>query len=250
MTGRVTTNTSGTIREAYTLTSDKKLAAEKRVYDGDVLKERASYEYDGQNRLIREKRYYGDPLDTTEDCAVTEYVYGPYSPEPIEVRLLGVKDANGNLISPTDAVDAAGTIKQKAAFDWYGRQTSATDGNGHTSTVEYDGLGRKVKETNPDGTFRTAEYDDANNRITTADEAGNRVAAPVYAARPDRTGVPAGRGDGDPGCLVYIRPSGAPDGTDGIRRGRRGQEPHRAGLRSLRQRDLQDVDGRGGQGAL
>ncbi|WP_306576091.1 RHS repeat-associated core domain-containing protein [Anaerotruncus massiliensis (ex Togo et al. 2019)] len=174
MTGRVTTNTSGTIREAYTLTSDKKLAAEKRVYDGDVLKERAAYEYDGQNRLIREKRYYGDPLDTTEDCAVTEYVYGPYSPEPIEVRLLGVKDANGNLIAPTDTADAAGTIKQTAAFDWYGRQTSATDGNGHTSTVEYDGLSRKVKETNPDGTFRTAEYDDANNRITTADEAGNR----------------------------------------------------------------------------
>ena len=174
MTGRVTTNTSGTIREAYTLTSDKKLAAEKRVYDGDVLKERAAYEYDGQNRLIREKRYYGDPLDTTEDCAVTEYVYGPYSPEPIEVRLLGVKDANGNLIAPTDTADAAGTIKQTAVFDWYGRQTSATDGNGHTSTVEYDGLGRKVKETNPDGTFRTAEYDDANNRIATADEAGNR----------------------------------------------------------------------------
>ena len=100
--------------------------------------------------------------------------YGPYSPEPIEVRLLGVKDANGNLIAPTDTADAAGTIKQTAAFDWYGRQTSATDGNGHTSTVEYDGLSRKVKETNPDGTFRTAEYDDANNRITTADEAGNR----------------------------------------------------------------------------
>ncbi|GKH47843.1 hypothetical protein CE91St45_24050 [Oscillospiraceae bacterium] len=174
MTGRITANTSGTIREAYTLTSDKKLVTEKRVYDSDVLKERAAYEYDGQNRLIREKRYYGDPLDTTEDCAVTEYVYGPYSPEPIEVRLLGVKDANGNLISPTDAADAAGTIKQKAAFDWYGRQTSATDGNGHTSTVEYDGLSRKVKETNPDGTFRTAEYDDANNRIATADEAGNR----------------------------------------------------------------------------
>lgn len=175
MTGRTVTNTSGTIREAYTLTDNKKLVAGKRVYDGDILKERASYEYDDQNRVIREKRYYGDPLDTTAGCVVTEYAYGPYSPEPTEVRLLGVKDANGALIAPTDMADAAGTIKQTAVFDWYGRQTTATDGNGHTSTVEYDGLGRKVKETNPDGTFRSSEYDDAGNRITTTDELGNRT---------------------------------------------------------------------------
>ena len=175
MTGKTTANTLGAVREAYTLTADKKLVAEKRVYDGDILKERASYEYDGQNRVIREKRYYGEPLDTTADCVVTEYAYGGCSPDPTEVRLLGVRDADGNLISATDTADAAGTIKRRAEFDWYGRQTSATDGNGRTSTVEYDGIGRKVKETNPDGTFRGSEYDDANNRIIATDEAGNRT---------------------------------------------------------------------------
>lgn len=173
MTGRTTTNTSGTIREAYTLTGDKKLVAEKRVYDGEALKERTGYEYDGQNRLIREKRYYGAPLDTTTDCYETTYAYeNTTSPAPTQVQMSGVKDADGNLI-PSPYGD--GIVRQTDAFDWYGRQTSVTDGNGHTSTVEYDGLGRKVKETNPDGTFRTTTYDDANNRIITADEAGNRT---------------------------------------------------------------------------
>ena len=176
---KVTSNTNDSIKEQYDLTSDKRLPTVKRVYENGVLKERTEYEYDSY-RLKRQKRYYGQSLADTTDCHVTEYNYGDRSPEPTEVRVLGVCDAQGNLVAPTNAQEAPGTILQTSTYDWFGRVTQKTDGNGNATRIEYDGLGRVTRETYPadagqQGPSKTNTYDDANNVLLTEDEEGNRI---------------------------------------------------------------------------
>ncbi|WP_101909222.1 RHS repeat domain-containing protein [Marasmitruncus massiliensis] len=176
---KTTSNTNWSIKEQYDLTGDKRLPAVKCVYENGVLKERTAFEYEA-NQLKREKRYYGENLASTAICFVTEYRYGTTSPEPTEIRALGVCDAQGNPVAPTNAQEAPGTILQTSVYDWFGRVTQKTDGNGNATRMAHDGLGRVTRETYPAGTgqqepSKANTYDDINNILLAEDEEGNRT---------------------------------------------------------------------------
>lgn len=185
MLEKTTENTNGNVRETYHLSSDKKLVTAKLVYENEILKERTEYEYYGssdgllKNMLKKEKRYYGENLLNSTSCYVTEYCYGNQSPEPTEIRVTGVCDADGNPVKPTNAQDESGTIVQTFTYDWFGRVTKNTDGNGNATLMDYDGIGRPVKESHSKNgqvsPSKTTEYDDKNNQILLTNEEGNQT---------------------------------------------------------------------------
>ena len=168
------------IHEVYTLRSspDNKVVEYKRVYENDELREKTRYIYgsgnDDQNLVIRELRYFAadnEDLNSSTTFVETQKTYDrtQYTSEPVETRVIGMKDVDGQDIDP---------IVQLIEYDSMGRTIKTTDADGFETDTEYDALGRVICERFPAIGGKRDEkrnvYDDTANTVTTIDENGNR----------------------------------------------------------------------------
>ncbi len=152
-----------TIEIKYTLSADKKTVAAQSVFGGGRLVAQTEYTYDGYGNVTGEKieKEPGEWVTTRFEYA-PEY-QGAYLTAVISED---IRDADGGTRD----------IKTSSTYDFAtGNQTTATDGNGHTTAYEYDALDRPTGETYPDGSFETLKYDDLQNILEVTDANGHKL---------------------------------------------------------------------------
>lgn len=162
---------STTIVETNTLTTDKKSVATTTLTSNGTLAAKSEYTYDSKGRASGNK-IYADATHYTQQ----EFSYGSAA-QPTQVKTLNVKTADGALATGSPGY-SDGVIAQKATYNERGLQTSAIDGNGNTTSIEYDVSGRIIKVTRPDGAYASYSYslDPTNgiSSVTYQDEGGNQ----------------------------------------------------------------------------
>ena len=139
--------------------------------------------YDGFGNVIEVRKAYGSPIETRTTYEYeplhngvtkkTEWSYNPFS-APVSITLTSY-DAFGNLTSETEVENVfGGTGSSKAyTYDLRGLQLTATDQNGHMTTMTYDSQGRMLTTTNAAGVVTRYNRDAAGNVVSQIDAEGD-----------------------------------------------------------------------------
>lgn len=176
-----------TIREKYTLTTDKKTVELAEVYEqtgslAEKLKSKTQYVYDNYGNVTEIRNYL-------EDNNWASYISSFYSyQDNVTSRsgqfngayltrkwVEGVKDADGKLLKDKQG-NYTGTIDEEFEFNWYGQLEKKYDKNGNYTTYVYDKLGRIIQIILPDNQNKSKSwnYNDTNNTVEFTDENGNK----------------------------------------------------------------------------
>jgi RHS repeat-associated protein len=152
------TSTDAVTTNAYDAVGNRLIWTEP---DGNAI----TYQYDADNRLIRETNAAGDITLTAYDGVGNVITLTA----PNLNATTNTYDSLNRLIQATDSEGLVGT----ATYDPVGNKLTATDGNGHTTTYGYDALNRLVTETDPLGKTGATAYDAVGNVLTSTDRNGN-----------------------------------------------------------------------------
>ena len=157
-------STKGTLT-VNTLTDDGKSIASSDVYEVTYSSATSSTETDRELKSTVKYQYdeYGNVSATVVNDGTqtikTNYNY-TYATDGSYSVWQSVKNV-------TDADGGKSNVSTFTEYDPLGRQISATDANGNTTTTTYthNGIGKLVKTTAPDGGISTVSYDVRNNII-------------------------------------------------------------------------------------
>ena len=122
----------------------------------------------------------GFPLGVTDPSGqTTTYALDPGTSEILSVSHSGTGttpgdfaatyDANGNVLTATDALGNTTTLTYEPTFN---QVTSITDALGHTSTLSYDGHGNLLTATDPNGKTTHLTYNGTGQVLTATDSLG------------------------------------------------------------------------------
>lgn len=159
-------NTSTTVVEEYTPTSDNLSVQYEKVYENGSLKKTIEYVYDSYGNITQKKEYIDNVNYVRTDYSYTDTQYnGQYT--------------GSNLVSETvygvlDNDNSSKNVSVSYQYDWRGNPTAVTDANGNTTQYEYDSLNRVTKTTAPDGSAETILYDYGATEITKTDALGTK----------------------------------------------------------------------------
>jgi len=151
------------IKTVNTLSDDKKSVAKTEVYEGIVLKEKATYVCNSDGTLASKNIYQSDGT------------YAPYTYEyqcdsdgnmSIVETLSGLRDADANILAD---------IVVYTTTDIQGNIILHKDGKDNVTRYEYDLMNRPVKIIYPDNTFVSYSYDDITNITEATDALGNKI---------------------------------------------------------------------------
>lgn len=141
-----------------------------------------TYQYDADNRRVRETNAAGDVTLIAYDGV--DNVIGTTAPNGNVTT--NAYDADNRLTQVTDSAGAAGSHGYDPAgnrirhtdgngnttaygYDALNRVTAITDALGHTATTQYDAVGNPTATTDRNGNVTTRAYDAINRRISTTD---------------------------------------------------------------------------------
>ncbi len=178
------------VREAYTLTDDKKNISDKSIYVNDVLVEKTSYSYDSKGNIISEKRYKDDSsfvltqnqynnngwLVLTSTSGVTKtFEYDAMGRVSAEIcgnneRITSYTYENGRISKITYPDGSEEKYNYQVGL---GVNSSAvTDEAGVTTTYNYDGFGNLKSVSVGSDIIEELSYDSLTRIASKADEYG------------------------------------------------------------------------------
>ncbi len=165
-------NSSTTIVETNTLTSDGKNIASSEVKSNGTVVSKTGYTYGTDGRVSRVRTY----IDATRYVDHL-YAYGNAA-NLTEHKVTGVKTVTGGTAAGSPGY-AAGTIAEAFQYDGRGRLTLVKNGNGSSIEIDYDPLGRITCVTYPNGSTESYDYSvhthtstDTPNTVTYTNRAG------------------------------------------------------------------------------
>ena len=161
---------STTIRVENTLTTGgnagKNIAA-SIVKTGSAVSGKTEYAYATNGNLTSRKDYIN-----SGSFVETQYVYLNGKAPVSEIKVLGIKDADGNSVTGSSGY-SAGTAVTKYAYNARYLPTAITDPIGNVTGIQYDSVGRVTRVTNPDSSFASYAYNTLQRTVTMTDELGN-----------------------------------------------------------------------------
>lgn len=165
-------NSSTTIVETNTLTSDGKNIASSEVNSNGTVVSKTGYTYGTDGRVSRVRTY----IDATRYVDHL-YAYGNAA-NLTEHKVTGVKTVTGGTAAGSPGY-AAGTIAEAFQYDGRGRLTLVKNGKGSSIEIDYDPLGRITCVTYPNGSTESYDYSvhthtstDTPNTVTYTNRAG------------------------------------------------------------------------------